>query len=235
MADGTKRRLLLTGLVALGCGFGGAALYSASGLGDGRTRDYLLAHPEILPQMADSYQKQEARKRLADVAGEVATAFPGAVLGNPHGKVTLIEFTDYGCTFCRLSRAHVADLIRRNPDLKVVIREWPIFEGSDAAARMALAAARQGKFAAFHEAMFEAGPPSEDTILDAAGKAGLDLAKAQAVTGSGEVQLELTRNTGLAQQLGFTGTPSWIVGERILEGAVGMEALQGAIDQARGS
>ena len=102
-----SRTLFLTALVALIAGFGGAALWSLSGLGDQQVRRYLLAHPEILPEMAEAFEQQQSAKRLADVGDDVERPFPGAVLGNPQGKVTLVEFTDYGCTYCRASVAHV--------------------------------------------------------------------------------------------------------------------------------
>ena len=227
------KSLFLSAAVALVAGFGGAAAWSLSGLGDAQVRDYLLENPEILPELADAYQQGLNAERLASIADEVVEPFPGAVLGNPNGSVTLVEFTDYGCTYCRASVEHVQQLIAANPDLKVVIREWPIFQGSDTAAGMALAAAGQGKFAAFHDAMFEHGPPSEASIDAAAKAAGVDTASAKDFAGSQAVQAELTRNHAFAQQLQFSGTPSWVVGDRVLEGMIGVEALQDAIDAAK--
>lgn len=235
MNNTSLRSLLLTALVALIFGFGGAALWSATSLGHAQTREYLLANPDILPEMAENFQKQQARERLVDVADDVVAPFPGAILGNPEGSITLVEFTDYACSFCRLSQEHVEALIAKNPELRVVIREWAIFEGSDQAAKMALAAAQQGKFAAFHKAMFENGPPSEDSILSAAAIAGLDLAIAQKFIESPDAEFELSRNTALAKQLGFSGTPSWVIGDQAFEGAVGEAELQKAIDEASSS
>lgn len=224
----------LTALVALVAGFGGAALWSLSGLGDAQVRRYLLANPQLLPEMAEAFQQQEAGARLAQAGDAVTAPFAGAVLGNPQGKITLVEFTDYGCTYCRASVEHVERLIAANPELKVVIREWPIFEGSEHAARMALAAARQGKFAAFHNAMFERGPPTPDSVEAAARDAALDLEAARAFAASQEADMEIAQNHGLARRLGFGGTPSWVVGGRVIEGAVGPEKLQEAIDAAGG-
>lgn len=225
--------LLPTALIALAFGFLGAWLFALSGLGGAATRDWLLAHPEILPQMAEAYQADEARGRLADVAGEVDRPFPGAVLGNPKGTVTLVEFTDYGCTFCRQSVADVKALVAANPDLRVVMREWPIFQGSDAAARMALAAARQGKYAAFHDAMFAHGPPSDATVAIAAEAAGLDMAAARAFAASEAATFELQNNIELAKRLGFDGTPSWVAGDAVFSGAVGRDRLAEMIGAAR--
>lgn len=220
---------LLTALLALVFGFAGAALWSLSGLGNDRVRQYLVANPEVLPEMAGALQQRDSAGRLAEVATEVGTAFPGAVLGNPQGSRTLIKFTDYGCTYCRVAEADVQRLIADNPDLRVVVREWPIFDGSEEAARMALAAAAQGRYAQFYTAMFELGPPSPATVEAAARQAGLDLEEARRFAASDAVKVELAQNMALAQQLGFTGTPSWVSGAQIFQGAVGYEALAKAV------
>ncbi|MBE5074267.1 thioredoxin domain-containing protein [Erythrobacteraceae bacterium E2-1 Yellow Sea] len=220
----------LTTLLALMCGFLGAAIWSYSGLADARTKSYLISNPDILPQMADAYQRQQSAQRMAGLTGEVTQAFPGAILGNPNGSKVLVEFTDYNCPYCQKSHADVTKLVESDPDLKVVIREWPIFQGSDLAARMALAAAKQGKFAGFHEAMFRMTPATPETIRAAAQAAGLDLDQAQADGQSPDVEAELLRNASLAQQIGFTGTPSWVAGDQAFEGAVGYTALKRAAD-----
>ena len=224
--------LIPVALVSVVFGFAGAWLFALSGMGGKATRDWLLAHPEILPQLAENYQKHEAAGRLEGVADEVARPFPGAVLGNPKGTVTLVEFSDYGCTYCRQSVADVKALIAGNPQLRVVMREWPIFQGSDAPARMALAAARQGKYAAFHDAMFANGPPSPAAIDAAAQAAGLDVAAAKAFAASPEASLELAKNSELARKLGFEGTPSWVAGGTVFSGAVGGDRLRAALKAA---
>lgn len=224
------RTYLITALIALVCGFAGAAAWSLAGLGNERTRDYLVANPQILPEMAQAYQRQEAQARLGELGPEARRAFPGAVLGNPNGTKVLVEFTDYGCTYCRMSVAVMDEMIRSDPDLKVVVHEWPIFDGSEDAARMGLAAARQGRYAAFYRAMFELGPPSAQTIAAAAAKAGLDLAEARRFAASDEASAEIARVRGIASQLGFTGTPSWIAGDQIVEGFVESDRLSAALE-----
>ena len=224
------RNHLLTALIALVFGFAGAALWSLSGLGNGQTRDYLLANPQILPEMAEAYQRGDAQNRLAQIADEVKQPFPGAVLGNPDGSKVLVKFTDYGCTYCRQSVAAIDELIATDPELKVVVREWPIFDGSEQAARMALAAAKQGKYPAFYHAMFEQGPPSEGTIARAAQIAGLDIAAAEAFAQSDEATAELAKTMAFARRLQFTGTPSWVAGGEVIEGLVPAERLAKALD-----
>lgn len=199
-------------------------------------RDYILEHPEILPEAMEKLQRRETSKQLAGVRGAVEKPFPGAVLGNPEGKVTLVEFTDFACGYCRQSVADVEALVAENPDLRVVVRELPILSPESAeAAKMALAAAKQGKFEAFHHAMFAAGRPSPQTIEAAARAAGVDLAKARAAMQDPAIEAELERNLDLARQLGFNGTPSWVVGDDVISGAVGKEHLSRAIAAARES
>lgn len=229
-------RLLFTLLLALAAGFTGSALWHVSGLGGGATRDYLLANPEVLPEAMQVLQQRDLAARIDPVRGELERPFPGAVLGNPEGSVTLVEFTDYACGFCRQSLADVERLIAANPDLKVVVREYPILRAESAdAARMALAAALQGRYAAFHHAMFRLGPPSEETIAAAAREAGVDLAQAQAAIATGQFEGQLQSNAMLADRLGITGTPGWIVGDEALSGAVGAEIMGQAIARARAS
>lgn len=197
-------------------------------------RNYILEHPEILPEAMENLQKRQNAQALSGIRDQVAAPFPGAVLGNPQGKVTLVEFTDFACTFCRQSVADVEQLVATHPDLRVVIRELPILSpASTDAARMALAAAEQGKYAAFHHAMFAAGRPAADTIAAAAQAAGLDMERARRAIADPRIEAELARNLDFARQLGFNGTPSWVVGEQLLSGAVGRARLSEAIAAAR--
>lgn len=197
--------------------------------------DYILAHPEVLPKAMENLQKQETAKQLAGVQDDIEVPFPGAVLGNPDGKVTLVEFSDFACTYCKQSEADVAALVAANPDLKVVVRQLPILsEQSADAARMGLAAARQGRYAAFHHAMYAAGRPDPASIAAAARSAGIDLARAQKDISSPEIEKEIQANLEFARELGFNGTPSWVIGEEVHAGAVGRDVLAEAIAKARG-
>ncbi|MGY6550687.1 MAG: DsbA family protein [Erythrobacter sp.] len=224
------RHALLTALIALVFGFIGAAIWSYAGLADNRTRAFLLGNPDMLPQMVEAYEAQEAQKRLANIDENVFVPFPGAVIGNPAGTRVLVEFTDYNCPYCEKSLEDVVRLVADDPEVKVVVREWPIFEGSDAASRMALAAAMQGQYRAFHEAMFRIGDPDA-----AAEAAGLDMARARRDAASDVVSAELARNADLARSLGFNGTPAWIAGRTPMAGAVGYDVLKAALDEAGGA
>ncbi len=197
-------------------------------------RAYILEHPEILPEAMDRLQARESADRLKPVRTALETPFPGAVLGNPAGAVTLVEFTDFACSYCRATVGDVDALIAANPDLKVVLRELPIIApASDPAARMALAAAAQGKFGAFHAAMFAGPRPDDASITAAASHAGVNLAAAQDFMKRAEVKSEIEHNLAYARQLGITGTPAFAIGGQIIAGAVGRDTLQQAVDAAR--
>lgn len=197
-------------------------------------RGYILEHPEILPQAMENLRKKETGAQLSTVGDKIAKPFPGAVMGNPNGTVVLVEFTDFACGYCRQSVADVDALIAANPDLKVVIRELPIIAPtSPDAARWGLAAAQQGKYAAFHRAMFAAGRTDPASIAMAARAAGLDLDQARKFIDDPRVRTELATNLEMARQLGIDGTPTWIIGKSLLAGAVGKETLAKAIAAAR--
>lgn len=242
MAEGiSASRFTLAVAAALAVGTGAGFLIDRAipgggfdGGADADMREYLLANPEILPEMVQALQTKEARAQLSEIRPELETPFPGAVLGNPGGNVTLVEFTDYACGYCRASLENVEELIAANPDLRVVIREWPILsQESVEASRMALAAARQGKYADFHRAMYEVDAPAGEAITIAAERAGLDMAQAERDIADPAVDAELQQNLALARRMGFDGTPAWVVGDTVLAGAVGKDALADAIAAAR--
>jgi len=238
---GAGRIALIVLLVALAGAGGWYARGTAAPVGNRAeiekiVRAYILEHPEILPEAMENLQRNEGKGQLAQVRGAVEQPFPGAVLGNPQGSVTLVEFTDFACGYCRRSVEDIDALAKQNPDLKIVVRELPIISPhSAAAARMALAAAEQGKYPQFHQAMFAAGQLDPATIEAAARASGLDLERARAVAASDPVTAEIKRNVALAQKLGFGGTPSWVAGDELIAGAVGTDRLAEAIKAARKS
>ncbi len=241
------RRTLFNVALAIGCalvgGIGGWywEAHRSGSVSDGEraeiegvVHDYLMAHPEVLPKAMAELERQQTKRQLAGVQGEIERASMPTVLGNPQGKFTLVEFTDYACTYCRRSVEDVERLIAANPDLRVVVRELPILTPQSAdAAKMAIAAAVQGRYAQFHRAMFESGQPDAQSIEAAAVAAGLDMAKARATRDDPATEAELVRNLDLAKRLGFTGTPAWVIGDTALSGAVGLEALAQALADAR--
>lgn len=193
-------------------------------------RDYLLEHPEILPEIVARLREKQTLAAMDGIREEVFSPYPGAVLGNPRGSKILVEFSDYACGYCRQSVEAVDALIAEDPDVKVVIRELPILsQGSVDAARMALAAAHQGKYEAFHKAMYAVGKPTEENIDAAAKMAGLDLAAAKLAAKSPAIAAEIDANRAYANQLQFDGTPAWVTESQTIQGAVGKQALSEAL------
>jgi protein-disulfide isomerase len=209
-------------------------------------RGYILTHPEIIPEAIDKLRAGEAAK--ADQAERDAQkAVPGALAavqkpyasawaGNPNGDVTVVAFMDYACGYCRASLPGIDELLAKDPNVRIVYREFPVLgPESVVAARWALAAAEQGKFRAFHEALYAEGNPSDETIAAAATKAGLDKALTAKALNSQAVAGEIQANHALGQKLAMTGTPSWVIGGKLYYGARDYAALAEAVAAARGN
>jgi protein-disulfide isomerase len=227
--------LLALLLLAAGA-IGGAVALGVQALrpGAGDVRAYLLANPEVIPDALQVLRDRETGKVVDANRSAIVDPFAGAIGGNPKGDVTLVAYMDYACTYCRASLPEIDRLVAADKGLRVVYRELPILSPeSRTAAQWSLAAAEQGKFMPFHRALFAAGRPSEAAIADAAARAGLDLARARSVAASAPVLQEIDKNLRLAGPLGMTGTPSWVIGDRVMSGAVGEEQLTAAIAAAR--
>lgn len=228
------RTYAIAALIGLGGGLVGSLIGPALPIPhpafDTAVQKAILAHPDVLPAAVEKLKADDGAKQIAQIGPQALKPFPGAVLGNPDGTRVLVEFMDFACGYCKASEADVARLIAADPQVKVVIRELPILSPESVdAAKMALAAARQGKYAAFHHAMFASGHPGADTIAAAARSAGLDMAAAQKAIADPALQAEVESNLGLARALGITGTPSWIAGGKLLSGALGYDGLVKAL------
>jgi protein-disulfide isomerase len=216
------------GLVALllGLAIGVGGMLAANGY---FVRSYLLAHPEVLPEAMDVLRAREAASAVQANRAAIETPYHGAWAGAADADVTLVEFFDYACPYCRASNPDVARLLREDPHLKVVWRDYPVLgPDSEQAAVASLAAARAGRYRAFHDALYDAGRPSETTIATANRAAGLPAA---ALTD--DMRREVQRNFELARAIGATGTPTFVIGDQVLQGAVGYDALKAAIAEAR--
>lgn len=197
-------------------------------------RDYILHNPEIIPEAVAALDEKRSADKIASQRAEIFEPFPGAVAGNPQGDVTLVEFSDYACGYCRRSVEDVHRLLENDDKVKIVFRELPILsDDSTEAAKMALAAAEQGKYYAFHNALFANGGASSQAISNAARTAGLDMARAKSFIAKPMVEEELSKNLEIAQRLEISGTPSWVVGDELLVGAVGYQELRAAVQRAR--
>jgi len=192
-------------------------------------REYVLRHPEIIPEAMQLLQDREAGKLVEANRAAFETPFGSAWAGAADGDVVLVEFFDYACGFCRKSNADIERLLREDKRLKVVWRELPVLgDPSVAAAHASLSAASQGKFRPFYDRLFEAGRPTPETIAAAQRAAGI---RAGATTPA--MQAEIEKNYQLAQAIRASGTPTFVVGNRVLQGAVGYEALKQAVADAR--
>jgi protein-disulfide isomerase len=215
---------LVAGLIGAAVG-GGAVAYASRE----SVRDYLLENPEVLPEAMDRLRAREAAKVVSANRAALETPFAGAWAGAKDGDVVLVEFFDYACGYCRKSNADVDRLLREDPKLKVVWREWPVLGAdSEAAARASLAAAQSGRFKPFFDTLFAAGRPTAEALASARSGVGVSAELPAAVTDQ-----ELAKNFELARGLEASGTPTFVVGDQILQGAVGYEALRDAIKEAR--
>ena len=197
--------------------------------------DYIAANPEIIPAAFEAQRGREMAKAIDAIRPALEKPYAGAWAGNADGDVTLTVFTDYACGYCRASLPDLDRLIRSDRRVKVVFRELPIISPqSRDAAIMALAAARQGKYDAFHHAMFAASSLDAAGIAAAAEKAGVVTdGTADATANEALFQREIDSNLAIASQLQLNATPTWIVGDQLLQGQIGYDGLRAAVAKAR--
>jgi protein-disulfide isomerase len=193
-------------------------------------RNGLLADPKILTDTVDALRDAQYAPVLAANRAAIETPFASSWKGAAKPDVTLVEFFDYACPYCKASNPAVDKLLQQDKGLRVVYRELPIL-GPDSlvAARLSLEASKLGRFAQFHDTLWATGRPAPDTNAKAAAAAGIDAAPKQ----DPEIEAELNRNMKLAGELGATGTPLFVVGDRVMNGAVGYDMLKDAIANAR--
>ena len=193
-------------------------------------RSYILDHPDILPEAMDRLHRKETADLVDANRTAIETPFAGAVGGNPRGDITLVEYFDYACGYCRQSLKDVDQLAAADKGVRIVYKELPILsDWSDQAARLSLGAAKAGKFADFHHALY-AGKPEAGTALAVAGRLGVDPAAAAAAPDIGR---EIDTNLQIARALRVSGTPTFVVGDQMLSGAVGLAALRRAVAETR--
>ena len=204
--------------------------------------DYLLSHPEVLVQALNEAEKKlrlaarsDARQALATHRRALFDDPATPVGGNPDGSATIVEFFDYSCPYCKAVEPALERLLARDHGLRFIYKEFPVLgPESVVAARAALAANRQGKYAAFHDAMMAVkGPFDDDRIYQVASSVGLDLARLKRDMASPQIAAELKANFTLADALDVHGTPTFIVGKEIVPGAVDIASLKRLIAAAR--
>ncbi len=218
----------------------------AQDLDEARIKELVLEaireNPEIVMEaVAILEQRQagaqaDAQARALDTQRELIENDPNApVLGNPYGDVTVVEFFDYNCPYCRRVKPEVRALIDADPNIRLVYREWPILgDGSVFAAKAALAARKQGKYEDFHWAMMgNEGRADEASVLRVAEEVGLDIEQLRADMDAPEVEDHIATSMQLTQALGFNGTPSFVIGDALVPGFVETDQLAKLVAEAR--
>lgn len=202
-------------------------------------KDYLMQHPELIQDVMAELEKHqqaaEAEKHHAAVAENNATLFRSphqVVLGNPQGNVTMVEFFDYNCGYCKRAMSDMLELIKTNPDLKFVLKEFPVLgDGSVEAAHVAVAARMQDatgkKYLEFHQKLLGGrGVADKMRALAVAKEVGFDMGRIEKDMNSDEVKKTIDESMKLADALGVNGTPSYVVGGEVVIGAIGIDALK---------
>jgi sulfite exporter TauE/SafE/protein-disulfide isomerase len=211
------------------------------------TKDYILAHPEVIQDALTALQNQrevdEAKALQTTVKEHDAEIFESphqVVLGNPHGKVTLVEFFDYNCAYCKRALSDMLSLIKDNSELRVVLKEFPVLgDGSMDAARVAVAVRMQDptgqKYLDFHQQLLGGkGEANGERALAVAKDVGLDVDRLKRDMASPEVKATIDENLKLGETIGITGTPTYVVGSEVVVGAVGLDELAKKLAAARG-
>lgn len=209
-------------------------------------KNYLVSHPEVLEEAMNELSKRqaaaEAEKHEAGVAQNSEAIFNsprGVTVGNKDGDVAFVEFFDYNCGYCKRAMADMLDLMKSDPKLKIVLKEFPVLsEGSVEAARVAVAVRMQDpsgkKYLDFHQKLLGGrGPADKARALAAAKDAGLDVARIEKDLASPEVRATIEENFKLAESMGMNGTPSYVIGKQVVIGAIGLEGLREKIGVAR--
>jgi protein-disulfide isomerase len=205
-------------------------------------RDYLLANPEVLLEaMQELEKKQETQrdsvavKAIKTYESELLRDGDSPIAGNPNGDVTIVEFMDYQCGYCKRVYNVMKSVVAADGKVKIIYKDLPILgEASRIAASAALAAARQNKYLALHDALMEFRAPLDRArILDVAASVGIDVPQLEKDMEAPEIKQIIERNLALASALGVRGTPAFVIGKRFVPGAVDADALKKLIADTR--
>jgi protein-disulfide isomerase len=204
--------------------------------------DYLLKHPEAIMDAIEAAEDKEKADKAAVAAGAIAARHaeifdnpPSQIGGNPKGDVTLVEFFDYRCPYCKQVQPELETLMKSDPQLRIVYKEFPILgPASVFAAKMALASRAQGKYLAFHQAMMNTkGTIEDNVVLKVASSVGIDIAKAKADMDAPDNEDVIKRNFALADALDINGTPAFVVDGKLIPGAMSLDELKKLVAEAR--
>ena len=240
--------------IVLGAALATSALFLVPGVKDGLSpgqarqveavlQQYLDAHPEVVGHAIERLQEREKNAAL-ETQRTLVKAHAAAilhddadpVLGNPQGDVTIVEFFDYRCPYCKRAFPTVMETVRADGHIRLVLKEFPILgPASQAATRAALASIKQGKYEAFHMALLGANTPLENnTVLDIAKSVGLDVKRLADDMGNPEIDAAIKKNFELAAILKIDGTPTFLIGDQLVPGAMDKATLERLVREARG-
>jgi protein-disulfide isomerase len=210
-------------------------------------RDYLVRNPEVLQEVMQEMERRQAaaeaekhQEAIKSLSGLIFNSPRQVVIGNPKGDVTLVEFYDYNCAFCRRALADKIELMKTDPNLRIVLKDFPVLgEGSTAAAQVANAVRIQDKtggrkYFEFHQKMFNSrGQVDRARALAVVREIGFDVARVEKDMNTPEVKQSLEEVFKLAEALNINGTPTYVVGNQVVVGAVGLEKLREAVNTTR--
>jgi protein-disulfide isomerase len=205
-------------------------------------RQYLIENPDVLLDVSKALeakqQQQEQDQRVSVLQSNAKQIFHSPadyVAGNPKGDVTMVEFFDYNCGWCKKGFPEVMSLLDKDPNLRFVLKEFPIFGGdSDYAAMAAIASKKQNKYWELHKALFEhEGKVTKEVVDEVAAKQGIDVARLKKDMADPSVAQELAENHTLAEQLAINGTPGFVIDDKVSPGYLPADGLAQMIDQVR--
>lgn len=208
-------------------------------------KNYLLENPEIIAEAisilrtrAETAQAEQEAKALDERQAQLTDNLLNPIGGNPEGDITIVEFFDYNCGYCRRASPTLKAIIEANPNLKVVYKEWPILsEGSQIAAQVALAVhlVAPERYEEFHHALLSSGSiKSQEDAFRVAEALELDILSIEAKLNDPSIARQFSENAELARNLGISGTPAFVIGGTVLRGAYPQEAIQEVIDEQQG-
>jgi len=213
---------------------------------DAKVHAYLSKHPEVMAEMSAALQqKQQAaalEKSSAAIKANAQALFAAAedpVIGNPVGDVTVVEFFDYQCPYCKAEAENLTRLVAEDNHVRVVFKQFPVVggPGSMTAAKAALAAIAQGKYANLHNALMKDKTPerqlTDNQIYALAGTAGLDVDRLKRDMATPDFAMKIAASMTLGRDIGITGTPALVIGGRVINGMVPYDALKGIVADER--
>ncbi|MGO3931838.1 DsbA family protein [Rhodopseudomonas pseudopalustris] len=209
-------------------------------------KEYLVSHPEVLEEASDELSKRQAKTTaekhqaaISDNAEAIFNSPRGVAIGNKNGDVTLVEFFDYNCGYCKRAMTDMLELLKEDSKLKVVLKEFPVLgPPSVEAAQVAIAVRMQDpgskKYLDFHQKLMGGrGQADKARAIAAAKDAGFDMARLEKDMASPEVRATIEESFKLAESMGMNGTPSYVIGKQVVVGAVGLDILRQKVAIAR--